>query len=92
MLQSDKILGRLAWAADLPDEAIPGLPLVEIIDNRRVLIENHHGVNEYGESLIRVKVKAGTICICGCKLELALMTKGQLIINGVIESVKLHRG
>ena len=90
MLQSDKILGRLTWVADLPDEAIPGLPLVEIIDNRRVLIENHHGVNEYGESLIRVKVKSGTICVSGCKLELSRMTKGQLIISGIIECVKLN--
>lgn len=91
MLQPGKMLGKLAWAADLPDEPIPGQPLVEIIENRRVLIENHLGVSEYGESLIRVKVKFGTICISGCNLELARMTKGQLIISGVIESVKLDR-
>lgn len=92
MLQPGKMLGKLAWAADLPDEPIPGRPLVEIIENQRVLIENHHGVNEYGESLIRVKVKFGTICVSGCKLELARMTKGQLIITGMIESVTLNRG
>lgn len=92
MLQPGKILGKLAWAADLPDEPIPGQPLVEIIDNRRVLIENHHGVNEYGASLIRVKVKFGTICVSGCELELARMTKDQVIISGTIESVTLNRG
>lgn len=91
MLQPGKMLGKLAWTADLPDEPIPGQPLVEIIENCRVLIENHLGVSEYGASLIRVKVKFGTICISGCNLELARMTKGQLIISGVIESVKLDR-
>lgn len=92
MLQPGKMLGKLAWAADLPDEPIPGQPLVEIIENRRVLIENHLSVSEYGESLIQVKVKFGTICISGCNLELARMTKRQLIITGMIESVKLNRG
>lgn len=92
MGRSGKLLGRLAWATDLPDEPIPGRPLVEIIDNCRVLIENHSGVNEYGPSLIRIKVKFGSICVCGSKLELARMTKGQLIISGSIESVQLCRG
>ena len=88
----EKILSKLAWSVDLPDEPIPGQSLIEIIENRRVLIENHYGVNEYSDSLIRVKVKFGTICICGCRLELARMTKGQLIISGTIENVKLDRG
>lgn len=87
-----RMLGRLAWAADLPDEPIPGRPLVEIIDHHRVLIENHFGVNEYAESRIRIKVKFGSICVYGSKLELARMTKGQLIICGNIEGVQLDRG
>lgn len=92
MRNSGGILGKLSWAADLPDEPIPGRPLVEIIDNCRVLIENHNGVNEYGCNLIRVKVKFGSICVCGSNLELARMTKGQLIISGIIESIQLCRG
>lgn len=92
MRNSGGILGKLAWAADLADEPIPGRPLVEIIDNCRVLIENHNGVNEYGRTLIRIKVKFGSICVCGNNLELARMTKGQLIISGLIESVQLCRG
>ena len=83
---------KLSLAADLPDEPIPGRPLVEIVDNTRVLIENHNGVNEYGQNLIRIKVKFGSICVCGCHLELARMNKGQLIISGNIESVQLCRG
>lgn len=92
MRDSGGILGKLVLAADLQDEAIPGRPLVEIIDHCRVLIENHSGVKEYGNTLIRVKVRFGSICVCGCNLELAKMTKGQLIISGQIEAVQLCRG
>lgn len=86
------ILGRFASAADLQDEPIPGRPLVEIIDCCRVLVENHNGVCDYGQTLIRVKVKFGSICISGVNLQLARMTKEQLIISGTIESIQLCRG
>ena len=92
MPETERILGKLALAADLADEPIPGRPLVEIIDHSRVLIENHKGVSEYGRNMIRVKVKFGSICVCGCDLELLRMTKGLLIISGNIESVQLCRG
>lgn len=83
---------RLTKAADLLEEPIPGLPLIELAGDRRVLIENHCGVTEYSTGRIQVKVKFGQISICGQCLELAKMTKGQLIISGRIQSVELLRG
>ena len=91
MSKSRSFLHRLTEATQLQDEAIPGLPLVEIMDTQRVLIENHQGVVEYGTNRISVKVKFGTVSICGCNLELARMIKGQLIISGRIDSVHLQR-
>ena len=35
---------KLAEGLDLPGEPIPGLPLVEISGDRRVLVENHRGL------------------------------------------------
>ncbi len=91
MVQGGKWINRLSSAVDLQDEAIPGQPLIEIVSNCRVLVENHMGVTEYGELVIQVKVKFGSVCVCGNHLELALMTKGQLVITGCIESIKLVR-
>ena len=91
MDKKGRILERLTMAADLPDESIPGMPLVEISGNVRVLVENHMGVTEYGRDRIRVRVKFGDVCVCGCGLELSRMTKGQLIIRGRIENISLNR-
>lgn len=85
------IMQRLSSAADLPEEPIPGLPVVEIAGDRRVLIEHHKGVTEYGHQQISVNVKFGQICITGCNLELTQMTKAQLIVSGRIDSVCLKR-
>ena len=91
-MRSGGVLRKLTSVAGLPDEPIPSRPLVEILDQSRVLIENHKGVTEYGRTFIRVKVKFGSLCVCGIGLELAKMTKGQLVITGQIESIQLCRG
>ncbi len=92
MKRKGELINRLAQAADLQDEPIPGLPLVELAGDRRVLIEHHKGVTEYGREQICVKVRFGQICICGSGMELSRMTKGQLVITGRIDSVMLMRG
>lgn len=83
---------RAMMGADLPGEAVPGLPLVEIFGEHRVLIENHKGVIGYGCSEICVKVKFGVLKISGNSLTLSRMTKQQLVISGTIDSVCLCRG
>lgn len=79
-------------AIGLPEEPLPMEPLVEVAGDRRVIIENHRGVIQYGCTLIRVKVKFGCVSISGTELRLSRMTKGQLVISGWIDSVELCRG
>lgn len=82
---------RLAESTDLQGEAFPGQPLLELYGERRVLIEHHNGVTEYGRERIRVRVKYGDLCVCGGCLELARMTAQQLVITGRIDSITLVR-
>lgn len=90
--QNKGFFESLVRSADLPGEAVPGQPLVEIAGECRVLIENHSGVTVYGCKEIHVKVRFGQICICGRNLELAQMTRNQLVVTGQIDSVSLCRG
>lgn len=73
----------------LSGDLFPGLPLLEIYGNRRVLIENHCGVSGYSCCEIIVQTKQGIYSILGEHLEISSMTKHQLIITGIIESVML---
>lgn len=77
--------------SSLGPETVPGQPIIEIAGERRVLIENHQGVAAYGKERILVNVKFGSVCVCGCNLEMIHMTKEQLIIYGRIDSVGLQR-
>lgn len=91
MKQRIGMLERLADRTDLQGEALPGQPLLELYGDRRVLIEYHRGVTEYGRERIQIRVCYGTLCICGSCLELARMTSDQLVITGKIDSVNLVR-
>jgi sporulation protein YqfC len=92
MDRKKELIHKLAQISDLPDETMPGLALVEIAGNRRVLIEHHCGVIGYGRCQICVKVKNGTVSVSGSRLELQRMTKTQIIITGTIEDVRLTGG
>ncbi len=70
---------------------LPGQPVIEIAGDRRVLIENHCGVKEYGHQQIIAQVSYGCVCVTGSRLELARMTKDQLVISGQIHCVQLKR-
>ncbi len=91
MNRKGKIIDRISLATDLPGEYMPGVPVIEICNDSRVLIENHKGVTAYDENTICVNVRYGCICVCGSRLELAQMSHHQLIITGHIDAVSLKR-
>lgn len=91
MARGGEWLQHLADRTELESEAIPGLPILELAGDKRVLIERHGGVIEYGPERIRVRVSYGTLCINGCRLELVRMTHQQLVIAGRVDSVCIQR-
>ena len=90
-MQNRNWIQRIADGMELESETLPMLPLVELAGDKRVLIEHHGGIMEYSGERIGVKVRFGTVCICGEALEVIRMSAQQLIISGRIDCVQLHR-
>lgn len=90
-MQNQNWMQKLADYADLSAESLPGVPIVEIAGESRVLIERHDGMTEYSRERICVKVCYGIVCVCGCGLELTRMSREQLIISGKIDGVMIQR-
>lgn len=82
---------QLANQASLSAGAMPARPIVELSGDRRVLIEHHFGVKEYGRTRITVKMSYGQVSIQGECLEILRMTKEQLVICGRIDEIQLQR-
>lgn len=84
-------VGRRAWnGRDTVNNIREPMPLVEIADNRRVLIEHHKGVVSYTSESITVQVRFGQICVRGSRLCISRMTCEQLVICGRILEVALN--
>ena len=81
---------RMMQAINLETEPIPGKPLIEIVGNSAVLIENHCGIISYSKECVTVKTKGGCICVSGSGLILNKMSKEFLRIWGKIQNVELR--
>lgn len=90
MNQKKNIFQRVIHGNELSHEVLPVAPLVEIIGDERVLIENHICVVSYDTSKVCVRVKYGTVFVQGEQLHLTYMSIEKLIITGSINSVQLH--
>ena len=85
------LIQRWMQSADLDGMPLPNLPIAEIVGDRRILIEYHQGIVHYSPESICVLTKLGQFWIEGSGLELAKMSKHQLIIVGTIDFVKIQR-
>ena len=89
----DKVnwMQKLTDGMDLPGELPPGVPVIEIARDCRVLIEGHRGMTEYSRERIRVRGCYGIVWICGAGLELLHLSKDKLVISGQIDGVQIER-
>lgn len=91
-MKENNIFASLVRGMDLGVEPIPGQPVLEILGNNRVIIENHQGVTLYLETQINVQVRDGEIQVKGSKLSIIQITDTQIVIMGIICSVHMCKG
>ncbi len=85
MEQKAKQLGqKLAEFLEIPLETAIDWPNLSLSANRHLLLQNHRGVIEYAQDLIRINTKLGEIKITGQKLTIIFAGKDELEIGGVI--------
>ena len=88
MEKSNNAAGGLAERFDIPADALPGTPLITLTGNRRLHIQRHRGILEYGREHISVNCGSKIISVYGASLELAAMSAGELLIIGAVQRVE----
>lgn len=91
MGRNRRVINRLSGFFDMSTQPLPGLPIVELCGDRRVLIENHSGVVGYGREKICVAVKYGRLSVMGSELRICFMSRQQLVVSGEIHGVQIER-
>jgi len=73
----------------LPAELVPSVPKLTLSGGSEALIENHGGLKSYSRDLIEVRGRNLLLQIRGEDLELAAMTKTELVLRGIIVAIEL---
>lgn len=76
---------KFADAVDISKDQILGMPLISMIGDREMTIENYIGILEYSDTVMRIKCKAVALRIDGNNLEIRTMTREFLYITGRIK-------
>lgn len=86
----EELMSRVAAKLDIPGNLIAGEPKIQILGSRELSIENHRGIQEYGDSGIRVSCGRGNVYIRGKSLTLKLLNGSELLIAGKIEGIEFE--
>ena len=91
-MRKNLLKSRVSDAANIPKYVILGVPLVRMVGQEELYIENYRGILEYTDTFIRVQTKIGQIHLFGKKLEIIYYTNDEMKVVGHIESLKYHQG
>ncbi len=73
---------------ELPKEVILNFPVISMVGNEELHIENYKGILEYDTERIRIYTSNGIIRIEGRALSLKTMTMEEILIKGVIMKIE----
>ena len=85
---NQNIKKKLVNTLELPKEIIFNLPLITIVGNEEINIENYKGVIEYSPEKIRINTECGVLKINGEKLSFKQITAENIIVTGIIQTLE----
>lgn len=62
---------------------------VTAVGSRRLLVENHTGIQTFTDDTVCLSTACGPLSICGCGLSLCEVRENALIVQGCIRRVDL---
>ena len=75
---------RLGALLDIPDDVTMNVTRITMIGRHHLLIENHKGVIEYTDTLLRICVDEGELCVSGTGLTLSAVEAEQVEVKGTV--------
>ncbi|AGB41801.1 sporulation protein YqfC [Halobacteroides halobius DSM 5150] len=84
MRDQDKIKAKLAKLFDLPQDVLLNLPVISIIGNLNIKVENHRGIIKYTPELVKIKASKGELLITGKELIIEKLSKEKVMVTGKI--------
>lgn len=88
--RKDSFLDKAAEIFDIPGEVVAGMPRITVTGCRRVLVENHRGILEYGSEEIQINGGRMVLKLRGKGMELRALNTAELLITGRITGMEFE--
>lgn len=86
--RSYRIREKLSNTFELPKDIVLDVSKVIIIGTGQITIENHKGIVEYSEELIRVNTGSGIMKLSGRNLAIKTILQEEITITGEISAIE----
>lgn len=83
-----RISEKVADAWGVPKDVIMNIPRLTISGDKEIYIENHKGILEYTDSVIRVSTAMGIVKVCGKNLVIDRIRLEDIVISGSFAKVE----
>ena len=86
--KSYKLKEKISDTFELPKDIVLDVSKIIIIGTGQITVENHKGIIEYSEELIRLNTGSGIIKLCGRKLVIKTIFQEEITITGEITNIE----
>ncbi|HHU70016.1 MAG TPA: sporulation protein YqfC [Thermoanaerobacterales bacterium] len=86
-----KLTYTISEYMELPKDIVMDLPKITLIGDIYMTLENHLGIVEYTETMIRINTRSGELVISGENLKIKVIINEAIIINGQISGIKISK-
>ena len=80
---------RFGDACGLSKDVLAGLPVISMLGDCEIFIENYRGILEYSNEYLKVSTKIGNIKIEGKNFVIFHMNQDEILLKGIINKVSL---
>lgn len=92
LMDKKNLKTRITEVSGMPKDVILGVPLVTVIGQNEICVENYRGILEYTDKLIRIQTKLGKIHVIGRNLQIEYYTNDEMKIMGYVTTIEFHEG
>lgn len=82
-----RVFAQAASFLHIPQDVIPGEPVITVTGRRNVYIENYNRILSFLDDEIKIQAKTCRIIIAGKRLRIQYYTGDDILISGLIHSV-----
>ncbi len=91
MDKKEKVRRCVSDALDLPTDLTCHLPRIVLSGDSELLLENHRGILQYNDTMIRAAYRGGILEISGENLSLPILKPDMLAVEGTIITLRFVR-